>query len=181
MVEPRFPSTSSRQRSSNINISNAEQEFQKTALGACRSTISQQEIELKRLKESIDIRNKRITQLEAQVEHAGNLFAERNPERDFSENKIETVLDKLRDISAKIERHAGIPTNNIVVNSCNPWKPQQMISSATQTDPPELIGELVRHPAHAGARDHTQGQQDGRAEQDGGDWLDPELQSQHTL
>ena len=56
-----------------------------------------------------------------------------------------------------------------------------MISSATQTDPPELIGELVRHPAHAGARDHTKGQQDGRAEQDGGDWLDPELQSQHTL
>ena len=39
LLPPRFPSTSTRQRSSNVNLANAEQEFQKTALGALRSTV----------------------------------------------------------------------------------------------------------------------------------------------
>ena len=58
-VQPSFPSASTRQRSTNINISNAEIEFQKTALNACRSTISQQETEIKRLKETLEIKKQK--------------------------------------------------------------------------------------------------------------------------
>ena len=39
-TRPAFPTTSSRQRSSNINLENPEFEFQKTALAACRSNIA---------------------------------------------------------------------------------------------------------------------------------------------
>ena len=74
----RFPTTATRQRSSNVNTIDAELEFHKTALNTCRSNIAQQEVELKRLKESIEIRNKRIMNLEAQVGHASDLFANRN-------------------------------------------------------------------------------------------------------
>ena len=44
-----------------------EQEFHKVALEACSSTIVQQEADIKTLKESLDIRNKKILQLEGQV------------------------------------------------------------------------------------------------------------------
>ena len=58
---PRFPA-STRQRGSNIAILDPELEFQKAALDSCRSTIIQQEAEIKKLSEGIDIRNKKIMQ-----------------------------------------------------------------------------------------------------------------------
>ena len=72
-----FPNYSVRQRSTNIRLENPELEFQKTALSACRSTIAQQEAELKRLKESLDIRNKRILLLESQLGVASETIAAR--------------------------------------------------------------------------------------------------------
>ena len=97
---------------------------------------------------------------------------ERNPDKDLSENKIESVLDRLRDISEKIERHVGIPTNNIVVNSCKPWMPQQMSNCATQTVPAELNSEQADHPG---------GQQDGGKDHDHAGCHGPVVQSQHSL
>ena len=55
----RFPNNSTRQRKSNVVTLNPEIEFQKASLDACRSTIIQQEAEIKRLKEALDLRNKR--------------------------------------------------------------------------------------------------------------------------
>ena len=66
-MQPRFPNNSIRQRSSNVRVTDPENEFLKTALDACRSNIVQQETELKKLNEGLDIRNKRIMQLENQV------------------------------------------------------------------------------------------------------------------
>ena len=73
---PKFPNNSSRQRGSNVLLTDPEKEFQKTALDVCRSTIIQQETELKRLNESLNIRNKKIMQLENQIEHAANYMAD---------------------------------------------------------------------------------------------------------
>ena len=51
------PSNSTRQRSSNVNTNDPEREFLQTSVDSCRSTIVQQETELKKLKESAIIQN----------------------------------------------------------------------------------------------------------------------------
>ena len=63
----KFPSNSTRQRASNITVKEPEKEFLQTQLDSCRSTIVQQETDIKKLRESQDIRNKRLLQLEVQV------------------------------------------------------------------------------------------------------------------
>ena len=124
-VQPSFPSATTRQRSTNININNAELEFQRTALNACRSTVSQQEAEIKRLKETLEIRNKRIIQLEAVVGHAADTVAARDSppaHTSISENNCKVLADKVDEISKKLEQlraSGSYPSNNIVINSCN--------------------------------------------------------------
>ena len=65
--QQKFPNNSIRQRKSNIATLDPEIEFQKATIDACRSTIAQQEAELKRLNECLDLRNKKVMQLESQV------------------------------------------------------------------------------------------------------------------
>ena len=134
-VLPKFPSTSTRQRSSNINGCDPELEFHKTALSACRSTISQQEAELKRLTESLDIRNKRIMQLEAQVGHASAFISARPAAHDTSEESLKYLSDKILDLTRRLEsldHHS--PANNIVINSCQSGSQYTRQHSSTQTD-----------------------------------------------
>ena len=129
-------SPSVRQRASNINIENPDVEFLRTALSACRSTITQQEAELTRLKESLDIRNKRILQLESQVGHASGYIAgrESTSHTDCSSSSLQLVLAKLENIEAKIAPNS----NNIVINSCikeHNLKSNSVSNAETQTDP----------------------------------------------
>ena len=56
----RFPSSTNRQRNLNVNANGPEKEFLKTALDSCHSSIAQNETEIKKLKEAMDIRNKII-------------------------------------------------------------------------------------------------------------------------
>ena len=136
-TQPRFPSTSTRQRSSNVNVNvnNAEQEFLQTAIGACRSTISQQEAELKRLRECLEIRNKRILNLESQVGHASDFIASRGTTSDVPEDKLKAVADKLDEISRKLEQQqSSHPANNIVFNSCHPGQLLSKQHTSSQTD-----------------------------------------------
>ena len=56
-LQTRFPNNSIRQRNSNVAVTDPENDFLKTALDACRSNIVQQETELKKLTEGLDIRN----------------------------------------------------------------------------------------------------------------------------
>ena len=133
----RFPTTSTRQRSTNVSTSNAELEFQKTALSACRSTISQQETELKRLKETLDIRNKRIIQLESVVGHAADSVAAR--ETTNPDNNYKILLDEINEIRKKVDAwqvsSAGAyPSNNIVINTCQPGQSRSRCDVCTQTD-----------------------------------------------
>ena len=121
ITQPKFPSTSTCQMpNANVNIANAEAEFNKIALDACRSTISQMEMELKKANEALDIRNKRITNLESQVGHASDLFAARTTPGDLSESNARGIVEKLQEISQKIERlQSTSSSNNIVINPCH--------------------------------------------------------------
>ena len=76
-TQTRFPNNSIRQRKSNVATLEPEIEFQKATIDACRSTIAQQESELKRLNECLDLRNKKIMQLESQVGVARSFIASR--------------------------------------------------------------------------------------------------------
>ena len=50
-----------------MNKLDPDTEFYKSSLDACKSTIIQQESEIRKLRETLDIRNKRIVQLESQM------------------------------------------------------------------------------------------------------------------
>ena len=152
---PSFPTTATRQRSSNVNTSNAELEFTKTALSSCRSTISQQESELKRLKETLEIRNKRIVQLELMVSHASDNIAARHPNNNSSDDGLNGLSDKVDELLRKMDVHLGkvpAPSSNIVINSCHASYSQSKKDSSSQTatqsgtdtvqdaDPPDSLG-----------------------------------------
>ena len=136
--QSRAPNTSSRQRSSNESISNAETEFLKTALSSCRSTISQQEMELKRLRETLDIRNKRIIQLEQVVGHATEDIASRDQHHmSDSITTTETIILRLNDIVNRLDMmkaNDSQSTNNIVINAYSATSQASKLQSSTQTD-----------------------------------------------
>ena len=128
-----FPRNNTRQRTSNINIQDAEKEFLDTAVKACRSTIVQQETELKRLKENIDIRNKRISQLENQVSEAANNIAGRDPPQ-HTPDRQPGLEDALRLVLSKLEQNMTSPS--ILINNNQngfPVKPCQA-NQYSQTD-----------------------------------------------
>ena len=58
--QPIFPNNSTRQRSSNVPVTDPLREFEKTALDSFRATVIQQEADLKKANEALDVRNKRI-------------------------------------------------------------------------------------------------------------------------
>ena len=118
-ISVKFPNNSTRQRSSNVNLNNAEMEFQKTALDAMRSNIVQQEVEIRRLNECLDIRNKRIMQLEDQVGHAADYMASRDSHHS-KDNPKSDIDEKLAELTAKVNAFLSSsvsPTNNIYINS----------------------------------------------------------------
>ena len=133
------PVRAGRQRGTNIALENPEYEFQKTALNACRSTIAQQETELKSLREALDIRNKRILQLENQIGHASQFIAGREPptHNEATENHLESILVRIKSIEDKmLSLSSPHASHNIVLNTCNTSckKPVQMQTISTQTD-----------------------------------------------
>ena len=128
-TDPVFPNYSTRQRSSNIRVENPDVDFLQTALNTCRSTILQQETEIKRLNESLTIRNKRIMQLESQVGSAAETLAS----RDIGSNTPENLVDKVDLLISKFEKF-GAPTNNIYVNQYDPQQKHSSKGIATQTN-----------------------------------------------
>ena len=146
-----FPTGSTRQRSSNVNTENPLQEFQKTALEACRSTITQQEVEIKRLKEGMDIRNKRILQLESQIGHAADFIATRDNPKDSPET-TNSILERIASIESKLTCMMQLqhPPNNIVINPClsssHLNKQSQTVATQTEAAPIESDGCSVTIP-----------------------------------
>ena len=133
-----FPPRSGRQRASNITVENPESEFQKTAINACRSTIAQQEVELKRQKEANDIRNKRILQLESVVGHATEFIATRDTTKDIPDDPLRAILTRIELIENRISNSlSSNPTNSIVINSCKSEHYPTLVerkTCSTQTD-----------------------------------------------
>ena len=133
-----FPNNSVRQRSSNVNANSSEIDFLQTSLDTCRSTIAQQESELKKLKEAVEIRNKRIMQLEGQVGHAAEQVAARtdnschiNASNDTStigniDKSVTEILRKLDSLSSTTSASAPVNHfnihNNSICHKCRPPK-----------------------------------------------------------
>ena len=118
-------------------MENPEAEFNKTALNTCRSTIAQQEVELKRLKEVAAIRNKRILQLEELVGHASESIDSRDNSSGSAEISPHTILSRLEQLEIKLAKlQPSQACNNIVINSCQPSSYLKQNNVSTQTEPP---------------------------------------------
>ena len=59
-----------KQRKSNVNIENPDKEFLKSQLDTCKGMIAQKDLEVKKLKESNDMRAKRISALESLLQES---------------------------------------------------------------------------------------------------------------
>ena len=96
---------------------------------------------MRRQKEGLDIRNKRIMQLEDQVGYSSEYIAGRDCSKVATDNLLtmKTVIDKLDSIEHKLcNIPAHHPANNIVINSCKSDQTHLKVqkSADTQTDPP---------------------------------------------
>ena len=75
-----------------------------TPNNSCRSTISQQEAELKRLKETLEIRTKRIIQLEQIVGYASDHISSRGTQNSHDSNYdvLANKLDEVINIGSRL-------------------------------------------------------------------------------
>ena len=112
-----------------VEINDPEKEFQKTALDACRSTIVQQEGDIRRLNENLDLRNKRIMQLESQVTVATSHLSSRESSCSTSSpvncpDQLKNLLDSLQHLLTKLTAVPDLlssktQTVNVFTNSPN--------------------------------------------------------------
>ena len=142
----KYPSAGVKQRSSNVKVTAPEKEFLQTALDSCRSTIIQQEADIKRLKECMDLRNKKIMQLEGQVNFASDCLASTDKSNAPTSNKptaYQTSCDcqeSLKLIHSKLDSLSTLPkapVNNIHINNSHSYPkicPENQTSQSTQTD-----------------------------------------------
>jgi len=63
----KLPPLTGRQRKSNVTTSNPENEFLRSQIDTLKGVISQSEEEIKKLRESNDLKSRRINQLEGQL------------------------------------------------------------------------------------------------------------------
>ena len=134
-----------RQRSSNINVRDPDKEFLQTALDSCRSTIVQNESEIKKLKEAMDIRNKRILQLEAQISFSASQVASGTAQNittgSAADKSTNSLLQSLSKIEDKLHNLSN-PVSNIHVhnNISGSTIPSKAIlqDTSSQTDPVSL-------------------------------------------
>ena len=101
-------------------------------IDTCRSTVAQQEAEIKKLKESLSVRNKRVIQLESQVGEAANQIAGRHSVEpstipDPATSKLEETLIR---IMSKLEQPQPVITINNNQNGLPAAKPSQSNQSS---------------------------------------------------
>ena len=125
-----------------VTANDPEKEFLKTSLDACRSTLLQQETEIKKLKESLDIRNKRIMQLEEQIDFSATLISDRpsnanegrpGPSLSTQDNLLHSLLEKLIDASCNAVKNINIntgQTQTIVKNAVPQTEHNEELHSA---------------------------------------------------
>ena len=141
----RYMSNTIRQRKSYVATMEREKEFQKAIIDACRSTITQQEAELKRLHETLDIRNKKIMQLESQVGSAASYLSSRDTghQSNISPNicdQLTALLTTMNLVLSKLVPSTDSRSSpiNIYNSPCQVPK-LTMIDMGTQTDKVDII------------------------------------------
>ena len=106
VIEPPAPKLSGRHRKSNILCDHPESEFLQSQINTLKSVIAMREAELKKSKESNDLKAKRIIQLEAQLNESRkvgvNLSASDNNGEDLNRIAIANLETKTADIEQKM-------------------------------------------------------------------------------
>ena len=104
------------------------------------------------MRETLDVRNKRLLQLEAQVGHATDFIAARDNPNSNPDNILQAVLQRVEAIELRLAGLQNPPSsNNIVINSCHSTTPdlKERKSMMTQTDPcdidPDCIDDTPEH------------------------------------
>ena len=129
-----------------MNKLDPDTEFYKSSLDACKSTIIQQESEIRKLRETLDIRNKRIVQLESQMGTAAINNASRPTEITTTEVDLSSAPSLLNQLMLKLDRltiPSSCPTIN-VYNTCQQHKPlmtDQSLQTASQPSAPIQNGQ----------------------------------------
>ena len=83
------PPFSGKHRKSKVNTENPDVEFLQATINSLKGTLAKNELEMKKLKESNELKIKRISNLEAQVEDAKNIFA-KNKCDNFPSEEVST-------------------------------------------------------------------------------------------
>ena len=90
-VVQKQPTFTGKHKKSKVNIASPETEFLQTTIDTLKATIAMNEIEIKKLKESNDIKVKRIFSLESQVQEARNHLVSHKCQ--ISENATDQPID----------------------------------------------------------------------------------------
>ena len=90
-VVQKQPTFTGKHKKSKVNIVSPETEFLQTTVDTLKATIAMNEIEIKKLKESNDIKAKRIFSLESQVQEARNHLVSHKCQ--ISENTTDNPID----------------------------------------------------------------------------------------
>ena len=131
--------------SHNLTFQTPFNPLQTPYIDACRSTITQQEAELKRLHETLDIRNKKIMQLESQVGSAASYLSSRDTghQSNISPNicdQLTALLTTMNLVLSKLVPSTDSRSSpiNIYNSPCQVPK-LTMIDMGTQTDKVDII------------------------------------------
>ena len=127
-MRPELPPLTGRHRKSNLNQENPETEFLKSQIDTLKSIVSQNDEEIKKLKQSNDLKSKRITQLEAKLEEAQNFVTNQarlnNPvpvpmqsSSKDSEQRINLLEQKYNFLMDQIN-HLNKPNNQSITFAC---------------------------------------------------------------
>ena len=116
-MRPVLPPLTGRHRKSNLNQDSPETEFLKSQIDTLKSVLSQNDEEIKKLKQSNDLKSKRITQLEAKLEEAQQFVTQQaklskttttfhtedsESRINLLEQKYNFVLDQINSLSGKL-------------------------------------------------------------------------------
>ena len=72
---------------------------------------------MKRAKDTLDIRNKRILQLESQIGHAASNLSDNSDTSNDVRNPPTAILKRIEIIEYQLNRLTAVPANNIVINT----------------------------------------------------------------
>ena len=123
-VREKLPTLSGRHRKSNLNLENPETEFLRSQVDTLKTAVSQNDEEIKKLKQSNDLKTKRIIQLESKLQEAQNCITqqakvnkpgvinldtdiadeETQPRVDLLEQKYSFIINQLNALSSKFSK-----------------------------------------------------------------------------